>query len=103
MAPKRKAAAQGDVKKKTQKAAIVEVEAEAEADESEGGLPALVAALKGKATVSVNADKPRKGAFVVSVGEAKIVDLVDMKRPFTALKALDMDQVAADTLAALAK
>ena len=59
-------------------------------------------ALEGKAEVTVNAEKPRKGAFVVSVGDTKVVELLDMKRPFPALKALDMDDVAADVEKALA-
>ena len=53
-------------------------------------------------TVEVNKEKPRKGAFVVSVGDTKVVELLDMKRPFPALKALDMDDVAADVEKALA-
>ena len=59
--------------------------------------------MKGKATVVINAEKPRKGAFVVTVGDAVVLELLDMKRPFPALKALDMDEVAKDTIAALGK
>ena len=54
-------------------------------------------------TVEVNKEKPRKGAFVVKVGDETVLELLDMKRPFPALKALDMDQVAADVEAALPK
>ena len=59
-------------------------------------------ALEGKAEVTVNAEKPRKGAFVVKVGDETVLELLDMKRPFPALKALDMDDVAADVEKALA-
>jgi hypothetical protein len=47
----------------------------------------------------VNAEKPRKGAFVVTVvagdvprGEP-VLSLLDMARPFAKLKALDMDEL----------
>jgi len=49
----------------------------------------------------VNAEKPRKGAFVVRVGDEAIVELTDMKRPFPALKALDIDDLAQQTINAL--
>jgi len=54
-------------------------------------------------TVSVNPEKPAKGSFVVTVDGAEVLALRDMKRPFPPLKALDMDDVAKDTLAALQK
>ena len=47
-------------------------------------------------TVEVNKEKPRKGAFVVTVGGKTVLELLDMKRPFPALKALDMEDVAKD-------
>lgn len=39
----------------------------------------------------------------MSVGDAAVLELLDMKRPFPALKALDMDDVAKDVKAALAE
>ena len=52
-------------------------------------------------TVEVNKEKPRKGAFVVTVGGKTVLELLDMKRPFPALKALDMEDVAKDVRAAM--
>ena len=43
--------------------------------------------------VVINNEKPRKGAFVITVKGKKIIELLDMPRPFTKLKALDMDEV----------
>jgi len=56
-----------------------------------------------QATVLINQDKPGKGNFVVTVDgvATPIVSLVGMKRPFPALKALDMDAISADVVAAL--
>lgn len=51
--------------------------------------------------VTINPEKPRKGAFVVTAGDTEVLSLTDMKRPFPPLKALDMEAVAADTLKAL--
>lgn len=52
------------------------------------------------AKVVVNEEKPRKGAFVVTVSGVKdpIVELLDLKRPFAPLKALDMDEVVKNVL-----
>jgi hypothetical protein len=50
-------------------------------------------------TVSINPDKPRKGAFVVTVGNRVHMELLDMPRPFTKLKAVDFEQVAKDIVA----
>lgn len=52
------------------------------------------------AKVVVNEEKPRKGAFVVTVSGVKdpIVELLDLKRPFAPLKALDMDEVVQNVL-----
>lgn len=52
------------------------------------------------AKVVVNEDKPRKGAFVVTVSGVKepIVELLDLKRPFGPLKALDMEEVVQNVL-----
>ena len=51
--------------------------------------------------MSVNLAKPRKGAFVVKTAKSTVVELLNMPRPFPKLKALDMDEVVADTLAGL--
>jgi hypothetical protein len=55
--------------------------------------------------VQVNPEKPGKGNFVVKVVgvEEPIVELLAMKRPFPPLKALDMDEVSSQVLAALEK
>jgi hypothetical protein len=49
----------------------------------------------------VNLGKPRKGAFVVKTATKTVVELLAMPRPFPKLKALDMDKVGADVVAAL--
>ena len=55
------------------------------------------------AIVEVNKEKPGKGNFIVRVKgvENPIVCLTRMARPFSALKALDMDKVASMVLDAL--
>ena len=58
--------------------------------------------------IEINKEKPRKGAFVVSakVGALKpviLLELLDMPRPFTKLKALDFDVVATDVIKAVDK
>jgi hypothetical protein len=53
--------------------------------------------------VLINPEKPRKGCFEVRVGDEVVLSLLDMPRPFPKLKALDMDAVAADVIAALPK
>lgn len=51
--------------------------------------------------VTINAEKPRKGSFVVTLpGGKKIIELLDMPRPFAKLKAMDVEEV---TRAALKK
>lgn len=44
-------------------------------------------------SVSINADKPRKGAFVVTiVGESKpAIEFLALARPFTKLREFDLD------------
>lgn len=56
-----------------------------------------------KAKVEINVTKPGKGNFVVKVSgyEKPIVELLGMKRPFPALKGLDMEVVTAQVLKAL--
>eukprot|EP00315_Gephyrocapsa_oceanica_P041416 CAMPEP_0185474512 /NCGR_PEP_ID=MMETSP1366-20130426/2060_1 /TAXON_ID=38817 /ORGANISM="Gephyrocapsa oceanica, Strain RCC1303" /LENGTH=117 /DNA_ID=CAMNT_0028081403 /DNA_START=83 /DNA_END=436 /DNA_ORIENTATION=+ len=62
---------------------------------------ALVKAAVPGACVTINAEKPRKGCFEVKANGTTVVSLTDMPRPFTKLKALDMDEVAADVVKAL--
>ena len=50
------------------------------------------------AKVVVNEEKPRKGCFEVTVNGDIALSLLDMPRPFGKLKALDMEEVAADVL-----
>ena len=45
--------------------------------------------------------KPDVGSFVVSVNGVALVSLLKMPRPFTAMKALDMDDVALRVIASL--
>eukprot|EP00544_Gedaniella_sp_CCMP2646_P003705 CAMPEP_0202494868 /NCGR_PEP_ID=MMETSP1361-20130828/14134_1 /ASSEMBLY_ACC=CAM_ASM_000849 /TAXON_ID=210615 /ORGANISM="Staurosira complex sp., Strain CCMP2646" /LENGTH=128 /DNA_ID=CAMNT_0049125623 /DNA_START=27 /DNA_END=413 /DNA_ORIENTATION=+ len=65
----------------------------------------IVRAVGDAAVVQVNPEKPGKGTFVVKVVgvEEPIVELLGMKRPFQPLKALDMDEVSSQVLAALEK
>ena len=56
--------------------------------------------------VVLNEEKPRKGAFVVTIAEpvpAIVLELLNLQRPFPKLKALDIDEVFADTIKALDK
>ena len=55
------------------------------------------------AKVVINQEKPGKGNFVIRITgvEKPIVELKAMKRPFPALKALDMDDVVKQVLDAL--
>ncbi|KAM0059736.1 putative Thioredoxin-like superfamily [Helianthus debilis subsp. tardiflorus] len=49
--------------------------------------------------VLVNPEKPRRGCFEVrEEGGKKFVSLLDMKRPFGPMKALDMDAVISDII-----
>jgi len=45
--------------------------------------------------------RPRKGTFEVRLGDKVLLSIVGEPRPFPKLKALDMEQVAADVGAAL--
>ncbi len=50
-------------------------------------------------TVTINATKPRKGSFVITRGDdEKVVELLDLPRPFTKLRNLDMDEVVKNIL-----
>ena len=57
--------------------------------------------LKPAVMVEINAEKPRKGTFEIRVGAKKIVSCVGMERPFTAMKALDMEETAKKVASAL--
>jgi alanyl-tRNA synthetase len=61
----------------------------------------ITKAVGDKAVVTVNAEKPGKGNFVVRVGGKKVVELLAMNRPFPPLKALNMEEVCANVLKAL--
>jgi hypothetical protein len=47
---------------------------------------------------AVNPEKPRKGAFVVTVGGKKVIELLNMPRPFTKLREIDVDEVVSAAL-----
>lgn len=55
------------------------------------------------AEVEINKEKPGRGNFVVRVEgrEEPVLELLAMKRPFAALKALDMDDIGAQVIEAL--
>ena len=46
----------------------------------------------------VNAEKPRKGAFVVTIGGKKVIELLAMPRPFTKLREMDVEEVVRTAL-----
>jgi hypothetical protein len=61
-----------------------------------------------KAKVEINKERPGKGNFIVTVSSSgtegrqiDIVSLEGMKRPFPAIRALDMDDIVSDVLAAI--
>jgi hypothetical protein len=58
----------------------------------------IVQAIEKDTTVAINPEKPGKGNFVVRVNGEPIIELLAMTRPFTALKALDMDEVSQKVL-----
>ena len=47
--------------------------------------------------------QPRKGCFEVRIDGAIIVSLLDLPRPFTKLRALDLEQVAKDIVGKVSK
>ena len=59
--------------------------------------------LKGIAIVKINEEKPGKGNFVVRIEgrDEPVLKLEGLKRPFPALKALDMDEVVENIKALL--
>ncbi|KAI5655527.1 hypothetical protein M9H77_32714 [Catharanthus roseus] len=57
--------------------------------------------LEGEVNVIINPEKPRRGCFEIrEEGEngEKFISLLDMKRPFGPMKALDMEQVISDII-----
>lgn len=51
--------------------------------------------------LNINTEKPRKGSFVVSIidgddSNKKIIELLDMPRPFKQLRDTDIDQTIKD-------
>lgn len=44
--------------------------------------------------ITVNAEKPRKGTWEVTIGGKKMASLVAMPRPFKKLRELDMEDLA---------
>lgn len=63
----------------------------------------IVKAVGERAFVQINKEKPGKGNFIVTVDgiDEPIVSLLGLKRPFPALKALDMDEINSKILKAL--
>ena len=55
--------------------------------------------------VAINEDKPRRGAFVISVAgrNEPIVELLGLARPFTKLRELDLDETVQNIVAAVQK
>lgn len=55
--------------------------------------------------VAINEDKPRRGAFVISVAgrNEPIVELLGLTRPFTKLRELDLDETVQNIVAAVQK
>ena len=47
---------------------------------------------------AVNPEKPRKGAFVVTVGGKKVIELLNMPRPFAKLREIDVEEVVSAAL-----
>ena len=70
------------------------------------GLAAAIAAARPGTAVTIDAQaplgrKPDRGSFAVRVGASTVVECLNMPRPFSAMKALDMDDVAKRTIALL--
>lgn len=64
-------------------------------------LQKLVAAEVPSVKFDVNAEKPRKGFFEVRVQGKPVLSLGPMPRPFKPLRETDMDELAAEVVAAL--
>ena len=62
-----------------------------------------LSANRSDADVVINAEKPGRGNFVIRVPgkDEPVIELLGMKRPFAALKDLDLDEVGAQVHAAL--
>jgi hypothetical protein len=53
--------------------------------------------------VAINEDKPRRGAFVVSVSGEPVVELLGLTRPFGKLRELDLDETVQKIVTAAKK
>ena len=53
-------------------------------------------------TVTINPNKPRKGSFVVTIVKGNcqnnFIELLNMQRPFTELKSIDMNIAVEDII-----
>ena len=58
----------------------------------------IVSVIENDTTVVINPEKPGRGNFVVRVNGEPIIELLAMPRPFSALKALDMEDVSQQIL-----
>eukprot|EP00668_Euglena_longa_P045249 GGOE01060890.1.p1 GENE.GGOE01060890.1~~GGOE01060890.1.p1 ORF type:complete len:123 (-),score=39.70 GGOE01060890.1:315-683(-) len=67
-----------------------------------GKLEKIITDARTDVVVKINEQKPRKGCFEVTVDGTVVLSLQEMSRPFTALKALDMEEEGKKILAALA-
>jgi hypothetical protein len=43
----------------------------------------------------INTQKPRRGAFVIAIKGSSTVELLDLKRPFAPLRAMDVEDMVA--------
>eukprot|EP00542_Grammatophora_oceanica_P013865 CAMPEP_0194029330 /NCGR_PEP_ID=MMETSP0009_2-20130614/3081_1 /TAXON_ID=210454 /ORGANISM="Grammatophora oceanica, Strain CCMP 410" /LENGTH=142 /DNA_ID=CAMNT_0038668961 /DNA_START=154 /DNA_END=582 /DNA_ORIENTATION=+ len=102
-AKKKEAAAVAAEKPEAAGGKIVTIEDANNDRHSKLGASKISKAIGSKATVEINKEKPGRGNFVVRVSgtEEPVVELLGMKRPFPALKALDMDEVSENVLKAL--
>ena len=68
-----------------------------------GKIQKYLAANGSNARVEINKEKPGRGNFVVRIEgkDEPILELLAMKRPFAALKELDMDDIGKSIMEAL--
>ncbi|KAF5940421.1 hypothetical protein HYC85_021588 [Camellia sinensis] len=100
---KAKTSAKEDLKE--QKVQVQTAEVKAVADDSSKTITRAIQVKNGLESglsgvnVLVNPEKPRRGCFEIrEEGGEKFISLLDMKRPFTPMKALDMDKVISDII-----
>ena len=58
----------------------------------------IVQGIEKDVSVAINPVKPGRGNFVVRVRGEPVVELLAMTRPFTPLKALDIDEISQQIL-----